>query len=197
MTIDDLPAPGERRTTIIVWEIDDARKQGDPRYWWLDDEVERLQKLSPEVPDLRGRPKGQSLGSLRARADGDEVELLHPAVDGLGEGAPIRIPLTQWRDADPERTYLIVAHIRRPTPDEQDAINRRRPRWPEWVESLRREWLAADTADGKEQAAQARQRLEEALTELGYRKAADLSPFSPEKAVELRPAVFVQDERPS
>jgi hypothetical protein len=34
MKKDFFPGPGERRTTIVVWDVDDPAKQGDARYWW-------------------------------------------------------------------------------------------------------------------------------------------------------------------
>lgn len=198
MEIGYSPAPGESRTTIIVWEIDDPSKKGDPRYWWVAKDTERLRRLSQDCPDLTGRPKGESLASLRSRAEGDVVELVHPALsDSPAEDRRVRVPLSQWRDADPERTYLFIAHQRRPTADEQDAIKARGMPWPDGVEALRQEWLAKEAAGDNEEAARARQRFDEALRPLGFRKARDISAWNPARAAELRPGVFVQDERPS
>jgi hypothetical protein len=184
------PAPGESRTTIIVWEIDDPSKSDDPRYWWQADEIEHLRKLSSDMPDIAGRPRGESLGSLRRRAERDEVEL-------GGVHGSVRIPLGHWRDADPERTYLIIMHVRRPTADEQEAMKAEWLSWDFEVEMLRQEWLAAEGAGEHGEAAEARRRFEAALTQRGFRKACDSSPWDPERAHELLPGVFVQDERPS
>ncbi len=179
MKIGYSPAPGESRTTIIVWAIDDPSKAGDRRYWWHADDVERLRKLSADTPELAGRPKGQSLESLRRRADGDEVELVHPALPDGASTASVRIPLTQWRDADPERTYLIIAHGRRPTADEQEARKAKGFPWPDEVEALRQEWLAAERAEEGERSVEARRRFDVALAERGFSKARDISPWDP------------------
>jgi hypothetical protein len=193
------PKPGESRTQIVVWEIDDPSKRDDPRYWWAAEEVERLKGLSDELPDLTGRPKGQSLASLRQQAEGDEVELVHPIVRSGADHdvRRVRIPLTQWRDADPERTYLIVTHLRPPTDEEQDKRKAEGMPWPDEVEALRQEWLAAEAAGQGERATDARARLDAELAGLGFLKPRRISAWEPSRAVELRPGVFVQDERPS
>lgn len=196
MKIGYSPAPGQSRTTIVVWEIDDPTKRDDPRYWWNTDEVERLQTLSADLPDLAGKPKGQSLASLQRRAAGDDVELIHPGRAADAETASVRIPLGQWRDADPERTYLIIAHDRAPTGEEQEAMKGKGPPWPNPVEALRKEWLEAEASGHDARSKNARERFDAALAELGFRKARDITPWDPERATELRPGVFVQDERP-
>jgi hypothetical protein len=182
------PAAGESHTTIIVWEIDDPSKSDDPRYWWQADEVERLRRLSSDMPDITGRPRGESLGSLRRRAERDEVEL-------GGVSGSVRIPLGHWRDDDPERTYLIIMHVRRPTADEQEAMKAEWPPWDFEVDKLQQAWLAAEGAGEHGTAAEARRRFEAALAQRGFRNARYSSPWDPERAHELLPGVFVQDER--
>ena len=192
------PRPGESRTQIIVWEIDDPSKRDDPRYWWTAEQVERLKALSDEWPDLTDRPKGQSLASLRQQAEGDEVELVHPSALSGGADAVrrVRIPLTQWHDADPERTYLIVTHHRRPAAEEQEKRKVEGMPWPDEVETLRQQWLTAEAAGETHRATDARTRFDAELARLGFRKPREMSAWEPSRAVELRPGVFVQDERP-
>jgi len=192
------PQPGESRTHLIVWEIDDPSKRDDPRYWWTAEHVERLRAVAGEPPDLTGRPKGQSLASLRQQAEGDEVELVHPLdpSGGVDDVRRVRIPLTQWRDADPDRTYVMITHARRPTHEEQETRKAEVMPWPDAVEALRREWLAAEASGHTERATGARARFDAELHRLGFRRPRDLTPWDPSKAVELQPGVFVQDERP-
>jgi hypothetical protein len=108
----------------------------------------------------------------------------------------VRIPLDPWIDADPERTRFLIAHHRKPTSEEQRLPTTDLP-WGEDEEAMRQEWLAADAAGDEERAADARRRLFDALAKLGFRKATDLSPWNPERATEIRPGIFVQDERPA
>ena len=76
------PGPGEFRTYVTVWEVDDPTKAGDPRYWWLPDEVDRLRLLvPPEFADkvaVAGTPKGQTLVSVREEFGVDEEATFEP-----------------------------------------------------------------------------------------------------------------------
>ena len=190
------PAPGERRTKIIVWDIDDPTKKGDPRYWWDEKQLSRLREFSPDMPDLSGKPKGQSLASLQRRADCGEVELGLPALPDGGQGESVRVSLSRWSDADPERTYLIVSHERRPTGEEQEAIRAQGFPWPPEVEAIRQDWLAALAAEKPDRAAELRRRLDASLKDHGFSKPGELSAWNADKATEIQPRVFVQDERP-
>jgi hypothetical protein len=197
MNIGYSPAPGERRTKIIVWEVDDPKKQDDPHYWWLADDVERLRKKAPDFPDLTGRPKGESLASLRRRANAGQVDLTPLRFPHDPAPTPVHLPLDQWMDADPERTFFIIAHQRAPTNEEQEERRAEGFPWPGEAEAYRQQWLAAEALGDKVQAAQARKRFDAMLADLGFRKARDLSPWNPERATEIRPGIFVQDERPT
>jgi hypothetical protein len=195
MMKDLCPAPGGRRTTIVVWNVDDPAKTGDIRYWWDEQEVSRLRELSPAMPDLSGKPRGRSLASLQREAKDGEVEL---GVPGLPDGSAVesvRLSLSRWSDADPERTYLIITHGRRPTAEEQEVRRAEGFRWPEDVEALRQEWLAALAAESVDRAAELRQQLDTAFKEHGFFKFGERSPWNPERATEIHPGVFVQDER--
>src|SRR5262249_20861376 len=122
------------QTVLIVWEIDDPAKAGDARYWWSEEDAERLRGFMPEAPDLAGRPKGAPLGSLRA-ADG-AVELSIPDIDHDREDR-ILVSIDSLREADPARTYVIVTHRRRASAEQIE------PPWPPEVEAMRREWVGA------------------------------------------------------
>jgi hypothetical protein len=197
MPIGYWPEPGQSRTKIIVWEIDDPSKQGDGRYWWLRADVQLLQGKMTDFPDLTGRPRGESLASLRRRADAGQVDLTRPRFPHDPAPKPAWLPLDPWMDADPERTFFIIAHQRAPTKEEQEERKAEGFPWPGEAEAYRQQWLAADALGDKVRAVQARQRFDAMLAELGFRKARDLSPWNPERATEVRPGVFVQDERPS
>jgi hypothetical protein len=190
------PAPGERRTTIVVWDIHDPSKKGDARYWWDETEVARLRELSPDMPDLNGKPRGRSLAALRREAEDDEVELGWPELPDGSPAHSVRISLSRWRDADPESTYLIVTHGRRPTDEEQEVLRAKGFPWPEAVETLRQEWLAAIAAQLTDRATELRQQLDAAFKEQGFFKFGDRSPWDPERATELQPGGVVQDDRP-
>jgi hypothetical protein len=190
------PAPGHSRTTVVVWQTDDPGKAGDGRYWWLPEDVELLRKRAPEMPDFRGRPRGESLASLRRRSQDGEVDLTLPPLPGQPDQTPVRLPLDQWRDADPNRTYFIVSHQRRPTDEEQEEREAEGFPWPGHAEAYRQQWLSAEALGDEVRAAEARRRFDVVLAELGFRKARDLSPWNPDRATELAPGVYVQDERP-
>jgi hypothetical protein len=188
-----LPPPGERRTTIVVWEVDDPTKSGDPRYWWSEQEVARLREVWPDAADLTGRPKGYSLASLRKQAVDGAVEWAFGRSDEPEEDR-VRLSLAPWHGADPERTYLIVAHRRAATVEER-ALSRVQP-WPPAIEALRQEWLSALAAEDAERAGELKGRLDAAFREQGFLKPRETSPWDPARAVEAQPGVFVQDERP-
>ncbi len=195
MTGSSRPAPGESRTTIIVWEIDDPAKEGDARYWWDEREVSRLRELAPDIPDLSGKPRGQSLASLRRRADSDDVEIGVPDLLSGREARSVRLSLDHWSGADPERTYLIIAHERSPTEEERESARAKGIPWPPEVEAVRQEWLAALAAEDAERSAALRERLDAVFEEHGFWPG-HRSPWNHERATEIQPGVFVQDERP-
>lgn len=91
--------PGEVRTVIIAWRLDDAAVQDDGRFW-----IEVPEEGAELFKRLPGTivPQGQSLASWRERADGDQVEVPNP-VTGRNE----RFSLSRWSDADPDRTYVV------------------------------------------------------------------------------------------
>ena len=196
MKKDLFPGPGGSRTTIVVWDIDDPTKQGDARYWWDEAEITRLRELSPNMPNLSGKPRGRSLDSLQREAEDGEVEVGVPALPDGRPAQSVRISLSRWSDADPERTYLIVTHGRRSTAEEQEVLRAKGFPWPEEVEALRQEWLSALAAELPDRAAELRQQLDAAFKEHGFFKLGDRWPWDPERATEIQPDVFVQDERP-
>src|SRR3954469_3025702 len=100
------PGAGQSRTTVVVWDTDDETKLGDPRYWWTEADAERVRRVAPDRPDLTGRPKGSSLASLRQRAEDDQVEWVFPGALQAADDTRVRISLTPWEGADPDRTYL-------------------------------------------------------------------------------------------
>jgi hypothetical protein len=108
----------------------------------------------------------------------------------------VRIPLDAWAEADPKRTRFLIAHYRRPSSEEQD-LRKTDFLWGEEEEAIRQEWLSADAAGDEERAADARRRLFVALDKLGFGKATELSPWDPQRASELRPGIYIQDERPA
>ena len=99
----DLRAPqlGEVRCVVVAWRLDDPAVQDDGRFWLT---------VPEQAVSVLGRPagaiapKGQTLACLRARATGDELELLNPVTRERE-----RFSLERWSAADPERTYVIVA----------------------------------------------------------------------------------------
>ena len=102
----------------------------------------------------------------------------------------VRISLAPWRDADPEKTRFIISQTWRPTPEQQKAMSQ----LPRGGDELRHAWRAA-LAEGDEESADAlREQMEE---ELGSVPFSELSAWDPQRAVEVAPDVFVQDERPA
>lgn len=196
VSIGHSPTPGQSRTIIVVWQTDDPRKAGDGRYWWLPEDVARLRKSAQDVPDLTGKPRGQSLASLRRRGKNGEVDLALPGLPGHPEATPVRLPLLHWEGADPELTYFIVSHQRRPSEEEHEERKAEGFPWPGDAEANRQQWLAAEALGDSVRAANARQRFDAQLAALGFRKHRDVSPWDPTRAIELLPGVFVQDERP-
>ncbi len=183
------PAPGEDRTIVIIWDETDERVRDDPRYWWTEEEVARLRQLDPNIPVTAGRPKGQTLASLREKAEGGRI-VWGPFGERMSR---VEVFLSLWEDADSERTRFIVAHQRGTPLEERDAPN---SLLPPAVEEARQMLRAAIKVGNEEQIAKSREQLTTLFREHGGRKATDLSPWDPERAVEIQPGVFVQDERP-
>lgn len=199
--------PGTWQTQVVVWNVDDPSKAGDPRFWWSAEDVGRTLRVAP--PELASRlavagtPKGQTLAQLRSEAGGDEFEMRIGGVPDeywpAGEESPepllepeqiVRFSLAHWRDADPERTRFIISHTWRPTPEEQEAMSA----IPREGDDLRQAWVAAWTEGDEETAAALAEQMEEELGAISFSK---LSVWDPERAVELAPGVLVQDERPA
>lgn len=188
------PAPGETRTWIVVWEIDDPVKVGDPRYWWDETQVASFRGQSSRVPDLAGKPKGQSVVSLRRSAHDESVELdLLVLPEGV-ETEVVRVPSNHFRGSDPERTYVIVSRERAATTEEREASAARGLPWPPEVEAIRQAWLAALATDDPVLVAETRKQLDAAFEEHGMIASPPLGDAG--RAVEVQPGVFLQDERP-
>jgi hypothetical protein len=201
----DRPAPGEWRTQIVVWDVRDPSKEGDPRFWWTPGEVGRMRRVAPPEHAVRitnaGLPKGRSLAAMRREFGGDEGVIFdgpaHAAVQAELLGRPVppapvmRLSLAHWRDADAQQTYLIVHYMRTPLPEEQSS---HKPMPPE-LDQLRRDWVAALQA-GDESEPMLRAQYEEESEAAGWFKYSRFNAFDERKASELSPGVFVQDERP-
>ena len=98
--------PGETRMLLVAWRLDDPAVQDDGRFWVkVPEELVHVHKRPAETI----LPAGQSLGSWRKRADGDEVELSRPFAPPTE-----RISLERWRQEDPDRTHLIHSVHSRP-----------------------------------------------------------------------------------
>jgi hypothetical protein len=116
---------------LVVWDIDDESKKGDPRYWWTEEAVSQLGRFSKAIPIKAGDPRGQSLASMRAEAKDGQVEW-GPFGD---DPEPVRTSLARWADADPDRTRVIFMHQRAPAVQEvQDSS---RSSLPAPVEAVR------------------------------------------------------------
>jgi hypothetical protein len=191
--------PGEQTTRIILWEVDDPSKLGDPRFWWPTEQPFTLS----DGRELRG-PKGISLAKLRARSGSDEIELdvLPPSIradrpaDATSEGVrKVKISTADWGGSDPQRTYVIVSHRYRPTAEEAADEKARRGEaspFPSDAEALRQKWLAALEAGDQERAAELNARFEERLGKQGW-----LKPYAhPNQGVEIQPSVYLLDMRP-
>ena len=93
--------PGEIRTVIVAWRLDDPAVQEDGRFW---------REVPEEAPEIFKRPPGtivpagQSLAYWRERADGAEVEVPNPITHRKE-----RISIARWAEADPDRVYLIYS----------------------------------------------------------------------------------------
>ena len=190
------PGPGETRTTIVVWHIDDPAKKADPRYWWDEVEAARVRETSPDTPDLTGRPRGSSVTSLLRRSGGGEVGFDLLVLPDGRETETIRVPLRHFNGSDPERTFVIVAQMRSPTEQEREEIRARGLPWPPEVEALRKEWRGALAAEDNERAAELSVRLKAALAEHGFMPSS-LPTLLDGPAVEIQPGVFLQDQRPA
>ena len=75
----------------------------------------------------------------------------------MAEGArTVKVSTADWGGSDPERTYVIVSHHRRPTAEaaaEEKARRGDTSPFPPEAEALRQKWLAALEADDRERAA--------------------------------------------
>jgi hypothetical protein len=212
---------GTWSTQVVLWDITDATKEGDTRYWVTEREIEttrrgRARPLDPEIvaraeavwgpmsdslsdeeieklEEARiGKPKGVSLEKLRERSGG-EVVVDGPNPEGETEPAQIPLPPELFAGSDPLTTYVIASRHYAWTPEEREAM----PKWkyPPEVDELRKEWVAALDSGAPEEP-QLRERYDEELEKLGGLKHTTFSAWLPERAAELTPGVFVQDERP-
>ena len=93
--------PGEVRTVIVAWRLDDPAVRDDGRIWMAVPE-QAVSTLGTPAGTIV--PKGQALAWWRARGTGHEVELPNPVTRGRE-----RLSLERWSGADPERTHVIVA----------------------------------------------------------------------------------------
>jgi hypothetical protein len=155
-----------------------------------------MRKHAQDFPDLTGKPRGQSLASLRRRSKDGEVDLTLPTLPGRPDPTPVHLPLLHWDGAEPDLTYFIISHQRQPTEEEQEELQAEGFPWPGEAEANRQQWLAAEALGDEVRAARARQRFDSQLADLGFRKHGDLWPWDPARATELVPGVFIQDERP-
>ena len=187
--------PGETRTKIVVWDIHDPAKKDDPGYWWDERDAAQVRALAPDMPDLSGRPRGNSLAGYIRRGDSEEIELPFPGLDDGVETETLRVSLRHFGGSDPERTFLIVTQEQAPTEEESKEIKARGLPWPDEVETLRQEWLAALAANEHERAAELSEQLDAAFEEHGFSKPTR-TPLLTVEAVEIQPGVFLQDERP-
>jgi hypothetical protein len=154
-----------------------------------------LQKAPPELAKnlyKAGTPKGEPLREV----DLSFRDFASKWSDGEGGSRPPRAhigaALAHWRDADPDETYLIVEPGRGPGPDSPSLAELIPPE----VEELRQDWVAA-LERGDDDAPALREQLDEEFATLGIRKVADFDAFSPSRATEIIPGVWVQDDRPA
>ena len=206
-------APGTWQTHIVVWDVDDPSKAGDPAWFWSAEDVGALMRTAqPEDAGrlvMAGRPKGNSLASLRERHGGDEVELhagLLPderpadmpaerwALLSSRPGHTARFSLAPWRDADPRTTRFIISHCWQPKDDELAVNSGLGDQPPELVEA-RKQWLAAIRA-GDPSAGELRKQVDALMEEAGIHNFAGSGTWNEKRASELAPGVFVLDERP-
>jgi hypothetical protein len=176
----------------------DPTRKGDARYWWSAAEVGRLRRVvAPEFADrlsIAGTPKGRRLAALRSEF-GAEEGVIFDGGPMTQMAEPLRLSLARWRGADPEKTYLIISHVLGPSLEER-ARSQLSDGLPVEAEDLRRDWVAALEA-GDESEPMLREQLDAELESLGHLRHSDVLVFDPRKAVEVSPAIFVQDERPN
>ena len=84
--------PGTWQTQIVVWNVDDPSKEGDPRFWWTAEDVGRNMRVAPPQLASRlaraGTPKGTRLATLREEFVEGIVELQIGGVPDDFEPAP-------------------------------------------------------------------------------------------------------------
>jgi hypothetical protein len=98
--------PGEVRTVVVAWRLDDPAVQDDGRFWT------EVPSTAAEVfarPAGAIIPSGQSLRSWRERSDDNEVEVPNPIT-----GHNDRFSLSRWSHADPDRTQVILSFFEVP-----------------------------------------------------------------------------------
>lgn len=178
---------GELRTVIVAWRLDDPAVQNDGRFWSkVPDEGAELFKRPPGTIV----PKGQSLASWRARADGDVVEVPSP-INRRKE----RISLARWGEADPDRTYVIPQFHHLP----EELAGRQR----EEVERIREEQLARsetrrvikpklseEVKERQAELAEVQRQVREARDRGDEQRMAELRPALDAKLEELQQADF-------
>jgi hypothetical protein len=191
--------PGEQTTQIVLWELDDPTKHGDPSFWWPSEHRFEL----PQGRELSG-PKGSSLADLRKQFGGDDVELAVPppgiaAARRSGataeEPRKLKVSTAGWGGSEPDRTYVIISHHYRPTAEEAAEEKARRggaSPFPPAAEAMRQRWLAALEAGDRAEAAELKAEFDEQLGQQGWRK-----PYAqPCAGVEIQPGVYLLDARP-
>jgi hypothetical protein len=166
------------RTVVVAWRLDDLAVQQDGRFWM---------KVPEQAVALLGRPagtivpKGQTLGFCRARAAGDEHEVANPYT-----GEPERVSLERWRDADPQRTHVIVSFDRAVTGAEQAGA--RAPRGRK-ITPVNLE-LSAEAQRVREAQAELQRAFRAARDRGDQRRMRELSPLLQAKAAELARAAW-------
>ncbi|HEX4519937.1 MAG TPA: hypothetical protein VH063_10190 [Gaiellaceae bacterium] len=179
------------KTFVVAWDVNDPAKAGDPRYFWTEDDATRMRDTI--APVTAGAPRGASLLRLERdypvdRQDGDP----DAPEERFGARAHhgVRIAIEHFHAADPETTFLIVSHMTRPTSLTPTPLS------PE-VERIREELVAATEAGEEDSAEGLRARLRAELTTSGFRPRSELFAADENRATEVAPGVFVQDERPT
>jgi hypothetical protein len=203
--------PGTWETRIVVWNVADPAKAGDPHFWWSADEVGWLLRTSAPGDASRlvraGMPKGKTLAELRKEAGGNELRRriggppsappdnpnLEVDLDPSLWGPPhtVCIPLDPWRDADPQRTRFLISHTWNRPPGLPSPV-----RHPEHVERLRQAWIEA-LKTGDESARSLREQLDEEMEAIGGFVLRPPRTWTPSKAVEIAPRILVRDDRPA
>lgn len=122
--------PGEARTVIVAWRLDDPAVHSDGRFWI---------KVMKEFAQVMGRPAGtivpagRPLSYWRSQADGGEVEVPNPV-----SREKQRFSIARWEGEDPDRTHIEVSFASLP---EEFA-----GRSTKEVDRLRDEWAAKSSA---------------------------------------------------